>query len=119
MGMWSLGSGSLCQLKVDLGSFNKSLTLPSLNFFFKVLKTSLKYVFSNSGIICVYFDSSIGTSLVTSFPDSSAIVQYTPLTLLPSIEFLSFGIWFNGIAPKFDTPFGEKKPFFSSNHCQM
>ena len=32
IGTWSLGSGSLCQLNVDLGSFNKILTLPSLNF---------------------------------------------------------------------------------------
>jgi len=32
MGTWSLGSGSLCQLNVDLGSFNNILTRPSLNF---------------------------------------------------------------------------------------
>ena len=32
IGIWSLGSGSLCQLNVDLGSFNRSLTLPNLYF---------------------------------------------------------------------------------------
>ena len=48
----------------------------------------------------MYLDSSISTSLETSFPVSSAIVQYFPLMLFPSIELLSFGIWFNGIAPK-------------------
>ena len=32
IGTCRLGSGSLCQLNVDLGSFNKILTLPSLNF---------------------------------------------------------------------------------------
>ena len=30
IGICNLGSGSLCQLNVDLGSFNKILTLPSL-----------------------------------------------------------------------------------------
>ena len=32
MGICNLGSGSLCQLNVDLGSFNKILTLPNLYF---------------------------------------------------------------------------------------
>ena len=39
-------------------------------------------------------------SLETSFPVSSAIVQYFPLTLLPSIEFSSFGTLLSDIAPK-------------------
>ena len=38
IGICNLGSGSLCQLSVDLGSFNKILTLPSLNFFLKYYK---------------------------------------------------------------------------------
>jgi hypothetical protein len=49
IGICNLGSGSLCQLKVDLGSFNKILTLPSLYFEDMTSITSLKYVFSNSG----------------------------------------------------------------------
>ena len=36
MGICNLGSGSLCQLKVDLGSLSKILTLPNLNFFERV-----------------------------------------------------------------------------------
>jgi hypothetical protein len=37
IGICNLGSGSLCQLKVDLGSFKSILTLPILNFDFKAL----------------------------------------------------------------------------------
>ena len=60
----------------------------------------------------MYFASSISISLETSFPVSSAIVQYLPLILLPFIEFSSLGIWLSGIAPKCVTP-GELN-FFSS-----
>ena len=52
----------------------------------------------------MYLLSSISTSLDTSLPVSSAIVQYLPRKLFPSIEFLSFGIWLIGIAPKCVTP---------------
>ena len=38
IGTCSLHSGSLCQLKVDLGSFSKSRTLPSLNLEFNASK---------------------------------------------------------------------------------
>ena len=41
-GMCNLGSGSLCQLKVDLGSFKRILTLPSLYLDESVSYTSLK-----------------------------------------------------------------------------
>ena len=36
IGICNRGSGSLCQLRVDLGSFSNNLTLPSLNLLFKV-----------------------------------------------------------------------------------
>ena len=42
IGICNLGSGSLCQLKVDLGSFNKILTLPNLYLDDKTSNTSLK-----------------------------------------------------------------------------
>ena len=42
IGICNLGSGSLCQLKVDLGSFNKILTLPNLYLDDMMSKTSLK-----------------------------------------------------------------------------
>ena len=42
IGMCNLGSGSLCQLKVDLGCFNKILTLPNLYFEERISNTSLK-----------------------------------------------------------------------------
>ena len=48
--MCNLGSGSLCQLRVDRGSFNKILTLPNLYLDDKVSKTSLKYVSLYSSI---------------------------------------------------------------------
>ena len=38
IGICNLGSGSLCQLRVDLGSFNKILTLPNLYFEDKISK---------------------------------------------------------------------------------
>ena len=38
IGICNLGSGSLCQLNVDLGSFSNILTLPSLYFFLKHCK---------------------------------------------------------------------------------
>ena len=41
-GICNLGSGSLCQLKVDLGSFKRILTLPSLYLDERVSYTSLK-----------------------------------------------------------------------------
>ena len=100
IGIWSLGSGSLCQLKVERGSFSRILILPSLNFFFKVLMTSSKYVFLKSGVISVYFFSSTGLSLSASFPVSSGSVQYVPLILWPLMDSSSPGIWFKGIAPK-------------------
>ena len=37
IGICNLGSGSLCQLNVDLGSFNKILVLPNLNLLERVL----------------------------------------------------------------------------------
>ena len=40
IGICNLGSGSLCQLNVDLGSFNKILILPKFKFlerFYKLL----------------------------------------------------------------------------------
>ena len=43
IGICNLGSGSLCQLNVDLGSFNNILTLPNLYLEERVSKTSLKY----------------------------------------------------------------------------
>ena len=42
MGICNLGSGSRCQLKVDLGSFNNILTLPNLYFEERTSNTSLK-----------------------------------------------------------------------------
>ena len=50
IGICNLGSGSLCQLKVERGSFNKIRTLPSLNFSDKIYKQFLggkEIVFSN------------------------------------------------------------------------
>ena len=44
-GMCNLGSGSLCQLNVDLGSFNKILTLPNLYFDERISKSfSSKFI---------------------------------------------------------------------------
>ena len=42
IGMCNRGSGSLCQLNVDLGSFNKILVLPNLYNFESSLYTSSK-----------------------------------------------------------------------------
>ena len=36
IGICNLGSGSLCQLNVDLGSLSNILTLPNLNFFERI-----------------------------------------------------------------------------------
>ena len=50
MGMCNLGSGSLCQLNVDLGSLSKILTLPNLYLDDRMSNTSLKYVSLYSSI---------------------------------------------------------------------
>ena len=47
-----------------------------------------------------YLLSSIFTSLVTSIPVESGLVQYTPRALLPLIELGSPGICVRGIAAK-------------------
>ena len=58
-----------------------------------------------------YLLSSIFTSLDTSIPVESGLVQYTPRALFPSIELGSPGIWVKGIAAKWGIPKLVSNPF--------
>ena len=58
------------------------------------------------------------TSLETSTPVESGLVQYTPLTLFPLIESGSPGIWFKDIPAKWGIPKLVSKPLIFKTSLQ-